>query len=364
MVDILFFGDFVATNASDIVLSDEIKVLISKSDVVGCNLEAPITTKVNGIQKSGMPIKQHKETARWLEVNGFNVIQIANNHILDFGVEGLVDTLEELENFVTIGAGNYEQAYLIKEVKIKNKKIGFISFSHYEFGITENENQSGVAWINHPRVFEDIRKNKALFDFVIALPHAGIELIDAPLPEWKLIYKILIDSGVDAIIATHPHIPQGWEVYNGKPIFYSLGNFYFDAVNNSHPYWNKSYAVQILLDDKITFRIHNLIFSEGNIKLDMNPDRDKHNQYLCDLIQDIEKYHTYIDEQAIRLFDHYVLNMKLSLGSIYLKGNYKQKISSIITLLKGKKDYNFLLNVFRCESHRWLIQRALILKMK
>jgi poly-gamma-glutamate synthesis protein (capsule biosynthesis protein) len=360
---ILFFGDFVSSNSSDVVLSNGIKELISEATIVGCNLEAPISAGASKIVKSGVAIKQEKSIARWMADNSFHFVQLANNHMLDFGVQGLEDTLRELDRFTTVGAGAFDEAYKIKGISAGEKTIGLISFCHYEFGITENEDQSGVAWINHWRIIHEIQSKKERFDFIIALPHAGVELIDAPLPEWRQVYKKLIDCGVDAVIATHPHIPQGWEIHNGKPIFYSLGNFYFDAISHyPHPFWNKSYAVQIFLGEQIEFKVHNLIFAEGRVEIDFDSSRDKHNQYLCSLILNDNSYESYINKETIRLYHIYERFMKQSLGGFFIGGNMNQKARSFLNYINGKRDYNYLLNTFRCESHRWLIQRALLLK--
>lgn len=361
---ILFFGDFVSSKSSDIILSNKLVSLISESDIVGCNLEAPITVQNIGIQKSGIPIKQHHNILNWLNTSGFNLIQLSNNHMFDYGREGLNDTLNNLNNFITVGAGTFEEAYTIKEINIKDKKIGFISFSHYEFGIVDDEDDFGIAWINHPKVIENIRNNRNYFDYIIALPHAGIELIDAPLPEWRAQYKLLIDLGVDAIIATHPHIPQGWEIYNEKPIFYSLGNFFFDATSNPHPFWNKSIAIELVFGEKMEFFIHNLIYTERNINIDTNEDREKHNIYLCELLTNENKYKNYINKEVYRLYDSYEQKIKQSLGTLIFKGNFRQRMRAIVDYLKDKRNYFFLINTYRCESHRWLIQRALELKMK
>ena len=72
---------------------------------------------------------------------------------------------------------------------------------------------------------------------LIVQVHAGVELLDVPIPEWRAKYRQLIDLGADVVIAHHPHVMQGIEEYKGKLICYSLGNFYFDYPSN-HPQWN------------------------------------------------------------------------------------------------------------------------------
>ena len=82
-------------------------------------------------------------------------------------------------------------------------------------------------------------------DFIIFFAHAGLEHYDVPLVEWRERYKRLCDLGVDAVVATHPHVPQGYEKYNNKYIFYSLGNFYFSEHSAID---KKEYVYSIILD--------------------------------------------------------------------------------------------------------------------
>ena len=77
-------------------------------------------------------------------------------------------------------------------------------------------------------VDEQIIKARKECDYLIVIPHAGLELFDLPLPELKSLYRHFIDMGADAVIGGHPHVPQCWEIYKEHPIVYSLGNFCFD----------------------------------------------------------------------------------------------------------------------------------------
>jgi poly-gamma-glutamate capsule biosynthesis protein CapA/YwtB (metallophosphatase superfamily) len=77
----------------------------------------------------------------------------------------------------------------------------------------------GCSWINHHRFNSIIKEAKTKVDYLIAITHAGLEMVDLPLPEWRDIYREMINMGCDAIVGGHPHVPQGYEIYNGKPIF-------------------------------------------------------------------------------------------------------------------------------------------------
>ena len=157
---------------------------------------------------------------------------MANNHIWDFGENGFKRTVDELKGCVLIGAGkNIEDSY--KEVIFSKNmtKIGFLAAAEWGFGASENS--GGFAWLNHDQFEVKIKNIRKMVDILIVQLHAGLELVDIPLPEWRQKYKHFIDLGVDLIIGHHPHIVQPWEKYRGKYIFYSLGNFYFGKNDKS-----------------------------------------------------------------------------------------------------------------------------------
>lgn len=364
--NVLLFGDLVSTYSASLSLHPDIFTLIESSDVCCCNLEAPITSNEVSISKSGLGIRQHPKLPEWIKNSGINMLQLSNNHIFDYGLEGFNDTINNLRGIDNCGAGVFTNAYAAKEIKVNGIKIGFLSFSHHEFGLLNQHSDlkaEGVAWINHPLVNRLIIDTKKEADYLVILPHAGIELIDAPLPEWRNRYKEFIDLGADAVVGTHPHIPQGWEIYKEKPIFYSLGNFYFDAVTNPHPYWQKGIAVELTLNDKIEFKVHNLKFSEGLIEYDKDDARNVHNEYLCNLLTDEDKYMTYINQKATEHWEQYEAKIKRSLNMITFNKNPKVMARTLMNAYQGKQDLPFLLNIFRCESHRWFIMRALEQKL-
>src|SRR5690606_3657601 len=119
-----------------------------------------------------------------------------------------------------------------KFIEINGIKIGFFAGTSCDFSALKDKwtdkDKVGCSWINQIQVNNIIRTAKEQCDHLIILSHGGIEFMDVPLPEWRDRYRELIDLGADAVIGTHPHVPQGIEIYNKKPIFYSLGNFYFD----------------------------------------------------------------------------------------------------------------------------------------
>lgn len=366
MVTLSFFGDFVCRAPEKVSCTDRFKEW-SRADYRVCNFEAPVKSDAAPAPKSGPSLCQSEESPKYLEENGFNVILLANNHIMDYGETGLQKTLGSFKGAHLIGAGKASAVYDPLIIEKDSIKIGLLSLVQHEFGVVESSNggSAGTAWINHPSVPSKIRKAKNECDILILLPHAGFENIDAPLPEWRDNYKALIEMGADAIIASHPHVPQGWEEYNGKRIYYSLGNFCFDKKIGNNPYWTKSLSVKMTITDdhQIMFSHQNIIFNDGVIDIDDTEETDLHCKYLHDLLLTPSKYESYINEQLELFWESYRLFLLRGLGAISFYGSLNTFIHSAYGVLKGM-DVPMLLNNFQCESHRWAIERILRNKMK
>ena len=234
---VFFSGDVVNTSSNNSFISEEIKTIIKNQDFAVCNFEAPINGFGEKILKVGPHISQKPDTIKQLKEAGFNLLLLANNHMYDYGETALVATIDEISNqdLDCVGAGmSYSSAYRAHIKEINGLKIAFLNASEAQFGVldeTDKNNESGYAWINHYLFDELVISSKRISDVVIVCVHAGLEDYNVPLEEWKSRYKRLCDLGADCIIGSHPHVPQGYEIYNNKPIFYSLGNFYFDSMS-------------------------------------------------------------------------------------------------------------------------------------
>ena len=136
-------------------------------------------------------------------------------------VDNSVKSVFSEQDFVAVilGAGLLGEAYKLSIVEKAGLKIGLLSLVHKEFGALGLDSKSsdfGVAWSNHPKVNQLILDSKQHCDLLFVLPHAGIEDVVVPLPEWRARYKEFIDLGADAVIATQPHTPQACETKKPK----------------------------------------------------------------------------------------------------------------------------------------------------
>jgi poly-gamma-glutamate synthesis protein (capsule biosynthesis protein) len=189
-------GDFRANNPNRIVIDKTVDYLFKTSDIAICNFEAPVRTEgVMPIKKSGPSLNQSADSPVFLKKAGFNVILLANNHIMDFGSEGLKATIDSFKDITTVGAGTAKEAFEVRYLDIKGHRIGLYSLVQHEFGVVENsdDTECGAAWIGSLDVKNIIIEAKQNCDFLLIFPHAGVEHTAAQLPEWRNVYKHFID---------------------------------------------------------------------------------------------------------------------------------------------------------------------------
>lgn len=367
---LLVCGDFVSQNPKCIHVEEKLQSLLKSADFVAINFEAPIRGIGKPIYKSGPSLTQSQESPTFIENLGINIIMMANNHMMDQDKEGCEQTVKAFStNVLIMGVGDLNEAYNLRVVEKDGVKVGLLCFVHKEFGtlgLDSKPSDYGTAWINHPMVNKIILKAKKHCDVLVVLPHAGIEDVVVPLPEWRARYKEFIDLGADAVIASHPHTPQGWEQYNGKMIYYSLGNFFFELFSSHHgENWYKGLMVEMNIDEKysISFKVHNTMFSENSLSLNESNECKQYNNYLCDLLSNDEKYWLYLNEELKKLWSEYKLYLLRGLGALTLTSNMHVFSHAAYGILKGA-DIPLMLNNFQCESHRWAIERMLQMQCK
>ena len=368
MIRISCFGDFKVNDTENLGVSGELKSLMEQSDVNLLNFEAPLESAGKPIPKSGPTLFQCKDAAEWVKAQGFNVVSIANNHIYDYGKTGLQETMSGLRGLKTIGGGR--DAYSLESVEIKGLKIGFLAATHCEFGTSTNGGKAeGAAWISHPEFIRNIIESKKKVDYLLLIVHAGIEYFDYPLPEWRDLYKLFIDLGADAVIGSHPHVPQGWEFYKGRPICYSLGNFCFQTKEKkTHQYWNDGLVATLELDKgkNIGLDIRNIGYTPQIRQISFNdsPDIDDHINEINLTLSATQKYAEAVDREAIRSLPRYYRLFAQS-GLVSTKG-FNGYIKGCVKFLLGKGwfPHTHALNNLQCESHRWLIIRGMKLLNK
>lgn len=212
----------------------------SNVDLLLINFENAATTSGNAV-KGDVPLKCSPEYVPLAKANNLTVAALANNHAFDYGTDGMRDTIENLKSadITPIGAGNSEQEAhepVVKEVNGRKITIlnymdseNFAEYSQEVMPIANGSNPGYSAYSSADAQKQIAEHNDS--DIIIAYMHYGNEYSTSPNEDQTRISHELIDYGADVVIGSHPHVPQGIEMYNGKPVFYSLGNFIFDQSN-------------------------------------------------------------------------------------------------------------------------------------
>lgn len=244
----------------------EVLPAVAGHDLFLVNLECPFTTSTEKIPKN-FNFKARPELVNVLTAGGVDVVSLANNHLMDYGAKGLLETLDVLDasRIHYFGAGRTLSAAREPAiVDVKGVKVAFLGY--FFLGernieppeVFAEEAKPGVA--GRPKtspveemekmIREDIAVAKTRADLVIPFFHWGREGTAVLEPYQQPLAYAAIDSGAAAVLGSHPHVLQGMELYKGAPIIYSLGNFVFGG--NWNPK-NKESAVVALKFDKRGF---------------------------------------------------------------------------------------------------------------
>ena len=264
---ILFTGDINFRGKENLTFEESKEILtdilpITKEvDFIIPNLECPLADmkKHKPIKKSGPNLICAPENICFLKALNTDAVTIANNHIGDFGEGAVKDTLELLEenNILYAGTGkNVKDAYKACRIEKDGVSVSIISVCENEFGMA-TENTYGSAGYNPKMLLKQIREEKAESDYVIVIFHGGNEFNPLPSPDTVDRYRFICDMGADAVIGGHTHCPQGYEIYDGKPIVYSMGNFLFKSrtEREESDSWYYGYMSILKITDSVSLEV-------------------------------------------------------------------------------------------------------------
>lgn len=191
-----------------------VKQIFEADDLTLVNLETTLTEATKPANKK-FRFKGDPSYIRILEEASVEVVNIANNHTMDYLKKGFDDTLSVLKN-----AGvEYSGREYMPCITVKGVKVAFIGYTAWDEGVRE-------------KLRESIRQAKTEAQIIIVSLHWGRERVYVQDEEQVSLAHFCIDNGADAVIGHHPHVLQGVEYYKGRYIAYSLGNFCFGGNRN------------------------------------------------------------------------------------------------------------------------------------
>ena len=320
------------------------------------------------IAKGGPNLISSYEFDEFIDAISPSGIGLANNHCRDFGAEPMMLTKEYLikKGYQVIGAGkNLAEGYEPCVFEKDGLTVKIFAVCENEYGFATEETP-GSAGFKLRRVREVIKNTRAEGALPIIYFHGGNERNPYPSPMKVELYREFVEMGAAAVIAMHTHCPQGYEMYNGAPIVYSMGNFFFpsdDPVDLANPTWDVGYMTELdISKDGVGMKIIPCRFDlEKVFSLEGTPEGDHLLAYVDYISRPI------VDEKKIRdLFDSWCMISGIGVVDqpyhVCHVSDFKTEHMENFEVDKVKNDrtYHFIRikNMFGCEAHNELLRNT------
>ena len=341
----------------------ELRSDLDAADFRLCNLENVICDKEleAPIIKSGPNLRGEPEEMGFLTEGNFDCVFLANNHLGDHGPLPVLDTIRRLDEagIGHCGGGkDLEEAYRAWYAEKDGLRIAFISVCENEFG-GAREDFPGSAGYNEMLVRTRIVEEKQKADFVVIIFHGGQEMNPVAGPSHIDRYRLFTVFGADAVVAMHTHCIQGTEIFEGKPIIYSMGNFYFNEYHRENPDeesapWNYGYMTELFFEKgkPITFRLipYHLVDEGKLLHVFEGEEKEKMLAYidkLSAIIRDRKETQRFYDAWCTRSGLSY-LRAKPKFYEQYVKDPFDPNNNKMNAILR---------NIHTCEAHNEMIRR-------
>jgi hypothetical protein len=362
-VDIVFAGDLCPVGQNgplfvdgdpDVIYND-LRPILGEADLSVANLECPLTNASDAVSKSGPSLRADPRCVRGIRA-GFQVAALANNHIMDYGAQGLADTLDicRQNGVQTVGAGqNLAEAQTPLLVTIKGVRIAFLAIAEHEFSIATHRSP-GAAPVDLADNYRQVNSARQQADLVFVMLHGGNERYPLPSPRLVKVCHFLVDIGSSLVVCNHSHVASGMEIYRDVPIVYGQGNFIFDRDGRPDP-WYTGYLLRVKAS------------SAGVVSLEIVPYVQSREEAgirrMCG--KDAEEFFREFDRLSSIVVDMDALSNAWQefcrtrrnsyLARLLRWGRMKRRLMQSglePSRFLGPRQANELLNMFRCESHR------------
>lgn len=344
--------------ANDIVAAA--KPYVAESDIRIMQWETPISETATPIVKSGPNLRCPPVSMEVMKALGVDIALLANNHIGDHGAEAVLETMLHIEKsgVRTVGAGATLQDAgrpLVSEAG--DLRLAILNFAENEFGIA-SASKPGVAPLDPAENIRGIRQAASEADVVLVVIHGGHEHYALPSPRMVETYRSFVEAGAAAVINCHTHCPGGVELWQGAPIIYSVGNFFFpkdlppDSMSAAarHPLWWYGYVPKLFFDKRGVYAIEIMPFKfdrERVLRLNSNESKGFWD-YLATLNRIIA------DKMEVkRSFEAWVAKQ----GPVYLDW-MRESLSDWpmpTEIAKSSGKMMLLRNILVCEAHRDIV---------
>lgn len=371
-MSVLIGADFVPTESNKEYFSEgnisylfgnELLDILRRADYRIFNLETPLSDIKNPIEKVGPSLVAPTSTVNAYKAINVNLLTLANNHIMDQGVDGLTSTIHTLKNaqinYVGVGR-TLEEASKSFIIDINQKKIGIYACAEHEFSIATND-MPGANPYDPFDSLDHISSLRKESDYVIVLYHGGKEYYRYPSPQLQKRCRKMIEMGANLVICQHSHCIGCEEKVHGGTIVYGQGNFLFD--HNESESWQTGVLVEIT--DCLNINYIPIIKKGNRVRLGSASDTEQ-------IMNDFETRSNeilqegFINTHYSQLANEYLMKY---LYALYGKETVlfrvinrlsRGKIREIKLRRKyGKRQFRAIRNFIECEAHHELLLEAL-----
>ena len=250
--------------------------LFAGADIRIGNLECVVATTGSPEDDKPNVFRVHPRALKYIKRH-FDAVGLANNHSGDFGPQAFAQMLGLLKhNKIGVYGGgmNLSEAHAPWIIERKGVRVAILGYNEFQPRSFEAlHDKAGVAWGEPDFIAQDIARARQHHraDIVITYPHWGWENEKKGNAQQQALAHWMIDSGADAVVGGHPHVTQNVEVYKGKPIFYSLGNFMFNGFNDKES--NTGWVLKLTIGaaGDMDWKIHQVGLNRQGIPTDLGP---------------------------------------------------------------------------------------------
>lgn len=355
-------GEFLLNHGTKELIDESLIEKINQADFTVFNLESPIVESGTPIEKDGPSLFIPKGAEKVYREIRTSLLSLANNHIMDYGREGLLETLELLKQkqIPVIGVGaNEAQANNYYIVSLNGKKVGIYAAADHEFSIAKG-NLPGANGMETAKAVGKIQEIKEQADYCIALYHGGRELYPYPSPEQQKICRAMAEAGADVVVCQHSHCMGAYEEYGGSVIFYGQGNFVLGEAEDEISVY--SILIELNIAEELSWRVIPMKRLKERVILPSKGEEKKVLARLETLSKEIrqegfveENYHK-LAEEAIAAYLYQFAGWPLffiRLDKLFQRKGIKWFFK------RNRKRLLYLQNVLQCEAHREVVLEGL-----
>lgn len=335
---------------------------IQHADYVICNLECALAKTASKAKKCGPCLTAKVDDIRMLRGIGIRAVSLANNHIKDYGAEGVLNMMDALdENEVSwFGAGKDKNSIIdFHCISVGEKKIGFISFAEEEFNIA-SEKEPGAIMFDPYFSLPLVARYKERCDFLVVLYHGGIEHYIYPSTLLQKKCRSLIDAGANLVLCQHSHCIGTVEHYKDCVILYGQGNSIF-GYREGDERWNEGLLVELLIQNgavDIRYRLikaspNGIRYADRNSEQKKMKEIEDRTQKLNDVDFVNKEWRDFCDKNA-------ALNRALLFGKGRFFNFINRKFKNYLFKMCTSKEKEMItMNLIRCDSWREVVTTIL-----